>query len=111
MVRTGPYSFQNVDTVYELVKAALNKGYKCSVFMYEDGVLNIHKGIKSPGERNIAEHMKELVTKGVEIAACGNCAKFRGLGKDSIIDGTKLAGMAVLTDMVDKSDRFVTFGF
>ena len=109
--RTGPYSSQNIDTVYELSKRAIAKGHQVDIFLYEDGTINLNKNIKSPGERNIADRMIELIGMGVKVSGCGLCAKFRGIGKDVAIDGTKIAGMAVLASMVENCDRIITFSF
>ena len=111
IVRTCPYSNQNLDTVYEISKRALQKGHKVMIFFYEDAVLALNKNIKSPGERNIAERMLELGTLGVTLFACGLCARFRGLPKDSIIDGAKMAGMAVMAKLINESDQIITFNF
>jgi len=111
MLRTGPYTSQNVDTVYHLVKRLLAKGHEVKMFLYEDGTINIMKEIKSPQERNIAEMMAELADAGVAIQACGTCAKFRGVKKADILEGTKLGGMAVLAKFAKACDRFLSFGF
>ena len=57
------------------------------------------------------EMMGELASMGAEIQACGTCAKFRGVKKADIIEGTKLGGMAVLTNFANSCDRFLSFGF
>ena len=111
LLRTGPYTSQNVDTVYHLAKRFLAKGKTVKIFLYEDGVGNIHKEIKSPQERNIAEMMSELAQAGAQIQACGTCAKFRGVKKADIVENTKLGGMAVLVNYANDCDRFLSFGF
>ncbi|MBD3287034.1 sulfurtransferase TusD [candidate division WOR-3 bacterium] len=111
MLRTGPYTSQNADTVYNIAKRLLSKGHSIRIYLYEDGVCNVVKQIKSPQERNIRDMMAELVASGVEIKACGTCAKFRGIRKTDIIEGTNLAGMAVLARFARDCDRFLSFGF
>lgn len=81
------------------------------MFLYEDGVFNVKKEIKSPQERNIAEMMAELLDAGAEIKACGTCARFRGVKKADILEGTKLGGMTVLVNYLNACDRFLSFGF
>ncbi len=108
LVTAGPYSFQNIDTMYYLAHEALNKGYGVKVFLYMDGVIAINKNIKSPDERNIPEMMKELVDKGARIVACGDCAQFRGLRRDVLVEKTRITGIATLGEMIEECNRFVT---
>jgi sulfur relay (sulfurtransferase) complex TusBCD TusD component (DsrE family) len=110
MVTAGPYSFQNIDTMYYLAHEALNSGYGVNVFLYMDGVIAINKNIKSPGERSIPEMMKELVDKGARIVACGDCAQFRGMRRDGLVEKTRMTGIATLGEMLEECDRFVTLG-
>jgi sulfur relay (sulfurtransferase) complex TusBCD TusD component (DsrE family) len=111
LLRTGPYTSQNIDTCYHLAKRFLAKGHAVKMFLYEDGLLALNKDIKSPQERNLAEMMAELASLGAEIKGCGTCAAFRGLKKDQVIEGAKLGGMAVLVSYVGTCDRFLAFGF
>jgi len=111
MVRTGPYTSQNIDTFYEVAKRLLKKGHSVKAFLYEDGVINVDKDIKSPQERNIKDRMKELVDLGAEIKLCGTCARFRGQTKEDIMEGVKHAGMAYFVQLIQASDRFLSFGF
>jgi len=111
MIRTGPYTSQNVDTFYEIAKRLLKKGHNVKAFLYEDGVLNVNSKINPPGERNIRDRMQELIDLGAEIKLCGICAKFRGQKKSDTIESAKHAGMAFLVSLIEKSDRFLSFGF
>jgi len=111
VIRTGPYSNQNIDTAYELAKRAIVKGHRVEFFLYEDGTSNINKHLNPTGERNIAGRMEELIKMGAKITGCGLCAKFRGIARDTVIDGAKISGMAVLSDMLETSDRVITLGF
>lgn len=111
LVRTGPYTSQNIDTVYELSRRFLAQGHAVAIFLYEDGVLSIMKKIQSPQERNIKDRMSELADSGAIIRACGTCSKFRGQTTDDVIPNTKLAGLATFVDFINKSDRFISFGF
>ncbi len=111
LLRTGPYTSQNVDTCYHLAKRFLAKGHGVRMYLYEDGVINLHKEIKSPQERNVPEMMTELAKAGAEIRACGTCARFRGIRKADIIEEAKQAGMVVFAKYANECDRFLSFGF
>ncbi|MDD3626373.1 MAG: DsrE family protein [bacterium] len=111
LLRTGPYSYENADVVYHLSKALLKRGDNVTIFLFEDGIMNIVKDIKSPQERNIALMMKEIAAVGVKITACGTCAKFRGVNKEAIIENATLSGLATMSKIIKESDRFLTFGY
>lgn len=110
IVTAGPYTFEHLDTVYHLGKAAIEKGINVDIFLYLDGVIALNKNIKSPGERHIPSMLKELAESGAKIVACGDCAHFRGLFRENVIEGTKLTGIATLAEMIEECDRFVSFG-
>jgi sulfur relay (sulfurtransferase) complex TusBCD TusD component (DsrE family) len=111
LLRTGPYTSQNADSIYELCRRALARGDDCKVFLYEDGVYQVDRDIKSPQERNIAERWAELIEKGVEVVSCGVCTQFRGQTKDEVLPGVRRAGLASLVKIVTECDRFISFGF
>lgn len=108
MITGGPYTYQAIDTAYNLSKSALQKGYGVSIFLYLDAVIALNKNIKSPGERHIPSMFKELSDAGAKIVACGDCAHFRGLFRENLIEGTKLTGIATLAEIIDECDRFIT---
>ena len=111
LILTGPYQHQASDTAYYFIKAALKKGHEISgVFLYTDGVNNINGNIVPPGERNIAERFSELGALGIKIFACAACAKFRGLTKQIVVENTKISGLGKLANIIEESDRFITFG-
>lgn len=111
LLRTGPYSYENVDVVYHLSKSLIENGHQVSIFFFEDGILNIVNNIKSPQERNIAEMMQDLSDLGARLTGCGTCGKFRGVGRKTIIPGATLSGLATLSKIVKESDRMLTFGY
>ena len=111
LVTTAPYSFQDIDTVYHLAKEALGKGHRVNVFLFMDAVIAVNKNIKSPGERSVMEMMQELAAAGARVVACGDCAQFRGLRRDVLIENTRMTGIATLGEMIEECDRFVSLGF
>ncbi len=111
ILRTGPYSFENVDTVYNLSKRALAKGHDVFIFLYEEGTLNADADIKSLEERNIADRLRELIQLGAKIGICGTCAKFRGQTRKDVIEGAKFGGLALLVKEMPVCDRLFTFGY
>ena len=111
MVLEGPYQHQAVDSAFRFVEAALARGHEITgIFLYTDGVNTANRFVKPAGERNLAQMYDELGEGGVEIVACSACAKFRGMRPDLAVDNVRLAGLGTLAEMIQNSDRFVTFG-
>jgi len=97
--------------MYELSKRALKKGHEVMIYLNEDGTIALNSNIKSPGERNIANRLEELVETGAQITGCGLCGKFRGVDNKSLVEGTKFSGMAVLSSMIENCDKIIIFSF
>lgn len=110
MVRTGPYVNENIDTALRILNAAMDLGHKAAIFLFEDGVLNASALIRPTGDRNIGEMVRALASRGAEVAICGQCAAYRGLHKEQIVEGVKRAGMGQLGQMVATCDRFFSLG-
>jgi tRNA 2-thiouridine synthesizing protein D len=110
MVRTGPYAQQNIDTALSLLSAAMDMGHQAALFLFEDGVINASSLMRPTGDRNIGERVRELAAKGAEVAICGQCANYRGLQKEHLVEGVKRAGMGQLGQMVATCDRFFSLG-
>jgi tRNA 2-thiouridine synthesizing protein D len=110
LVTAGPYTFQNLTTMYHLAKAALDQGCEVSAFLYMDAVIALNNNIRSPGEHHIPTMLKELADCGAQIVACGECAKFRGVRRENLPEKTQLSGIGSLAEMVETCDRFITLG-
>ncbi|MEJ5376546.1 MAG: DsrE family protein [bacterium] len=110
MVRSGPYAQQNIDTALNLLNKALDMGHQVALFLFEDGVINAHALMRPTGDRNIGQQVGELVSRGAEVAVCGQCANYRGLQKEQLVPGVKRAGMGQLGQMVATCDRFFSLG-
>jgi tRNA 2-thiouridine synthesizing protein D len=112
LVLEGPYNHQAADSAYNFTQAAIKKGHEITgVFFYNDGVINANKLMDPPqDDRHIANRWKELGETGVDIVICIAAGKRRGLVDDNVADGTRISGLGQLANMVQKSDRLVTFG-
>jgi len=110
LIRTMPYTYENLDTAHHLATAALDAGHRVRIFLYEDSVVAASGHIKSGSERNVASRLQALAQRGAEITACATCCRFRGLGREDLVAGAKLGGMTALARMADDCDRLVTLG-
>ncbi len=111
MVQTGPYTFENIDTAYNLIKAAIKKGHSCSLFLYMDGSYNINANIKPSGDRDIGKMMEELASLGVEVVGCGVCMQYRGVKKKMMVSGVTRGGLPKFGELVKSSKRYISLGF
>ena len=111
MILEGPYQHQAADSAYNFIQAAVARGHDIvGVFLYTDGVNNLNKFVKPPGERNIPERFEALGAQGIEIVACTACAKFRGMRPNLAVENVRMSGLGSLADYLRAADRFVTFG-
>lgn len=111
MVQTSPYTFEGIDTAYNLIKAAVKKGHTCSLFLYMDGSYNINKNITPSNDRNIAGMMEELASLGVEVVGCGVCMQYRGVKKDMMVANVSRGGIPKFAEMANQADRYISIGF
>lgn len=103
----GPIQNETPETVVEIARAALDKGYKVRIFCFMDGVyatLQGHERIPK-GMMNIEKVFKNLISKGVEMVICMLTADQRGV--KNIIDGVDKGGTPDLAEIVDEVDRFI----
>ena len=103
----GPVQNETPETVVEIARAALKKGYEVRIFCFMDGVYATLKGHeRTPkGMINVEEAFKELISKGVQIVICTLTADQRGV-KD-VIEGVEKGGTPDLAEIVDEVDRFI----
>lgn len=111
IVQTAPYTSENIDTAIGLAEAALDRGDKVSLFLYIDGVINANRLIDAPGERQIGAKLRELAGRGMAVATCGPCSRFRGIAKDLHFEGASMGSLVDLADYLDGADALVSLGF
>ena len=111
LLMTGPYTFENSHTFYDLAKAALEKGYEVKVFLFVDGVNNAKVNQDPSPDEPMNEKLQELADAGVEFQACGLCTAARGFdqtGNDFVL-GVEVSGLTEFAEIIGECDRFVTF--
>jgi sulfur relay (sulfurtransferase) complex TusBCD TusD component (DsrE family) len=111
LLLTGPYTFQNSHTFFDLAKAALEKGYAVKAFLFVDGVNNAKLNQDPDPDRPMNEKFQELADMGMVFQACGLCTSARGFDQQGsdFIPGVEVSGLTELAEMVGEADRFVTF--
>ncbi|MHA1772469.1 MAG: DsrE/DsrF/TusD sulfur relay family protein [Candidatus Thorarchaeota archaeon] len=110
LLMTGPYTFQNSHTLYDLVKATLDKGYEVKVFLFVDGVNNAKLNQDPSPDEPMNQKFQELAELGVEFQACGLCTSARGFDQTGadFIPGVEVSGLTEFAEIVGEVDRFLT---
>ncbi len=111
LLLTGPYTYQNSETFYEIAKAALEKGHEVKVFLFVDGVNNAKLNQEPDPERPMNERFQELADSGAIFQACGLCTTARGFDQEGTdyTPGVEVTGLTELAEIVGECDRFLTF--
>ncbi len=107
MVTRPPYTYQDIDTLYYLGKAAIERKNQVKIFLYVDSVIAVNRDLNSAKERNLYKKMEELADLGAEIKICGVCVQFRGIKREQLLPQGELEGLPGLADMVNECDKFV----
>jgi uncharacterized protein involved in oxidation of intracellular sulfur len=80
------------------------------IFLMADAVLCALPNQKTPdGYYNLERIFKGLVSKGVQVKACGTCADARGIHDLNLLAGVELSTMSQLAQWVVQADKVLTF--
>ena len=107
---TTPYGYENTQTAMKLAEAAHDQGHKVIVFASADGIHNFTKGQAPQALPNAEECFGRLIEKGLRVELCGTCLKFRGVGKEDVVDGAAPSSLKTLFGIVAETDAFLTLG-
>jgi len=106
-----PAQSQNIDTIYELSKAAVEMNHEVTVFCDIDATLNLLANQISVDKATPASKMAELIGKGVHVLACRESARLRGVNvKKDFIKGVGESSLGRLAELMEQHDRVVSFG-
>ncbi len=107
---TTPYGYENTQTAMKLAEAALDQGHRVILFASADGVHNFTKGQGPQAVPNAEEGFGRLIEKGLRVELCGSCLKFRGVGREDILEGAAPSSLKTLFGLVAETDAFLTLG-
>jgi tRNA 2-thiouridine synthesizing protein D len=51
----------------------------------------------------------EVLAKGANVSLCGTCCRTRGIDDGDVVDGARMATIHDLADLVQRSDRALSF--
>ena len=106
-----PWQSENTDTVYEFARAALEEGHEVTVFCDFDALYNLMASQILPNMTTPASKMAKLIRLGVQILACVESARLRGIDlQNNLIEGAGRSSLGRLAELMEKHDRIVAFG-
>jgi sulfur relay (sulfurtransferase) complex TusBCD TusD component (DsrE family) len=108
---SSPMQFQSADTAFNFAEAAVKLGHEVTIFCDTDAVYNLKASQVLPDEKTPAVRVAQLLEKGVQVLACMESARLRGIAKKELIKGVKASSLAGLVELMEESDRVVTFKF
>ncbi len=106
---SSPMQFQNADTSFNFAEAAVKLGHEVSIFCDIDAVYNLMASQVLPDMETPATKVRQLVERGVQVLACMESARLRGIAKKEFIHGVKESSLAKLVELMEESDKVVTF--
>ena len=106
-----PMQTQNTDTVFEFAKAAVEIGHEVTIFCDIDAVYNLVAKQILPNQSTPTSKFAQLIKQGVQILACRESARLRGLDvKSEFLKGVVESSLGKLAELMEEADRVVAFG-
>ncbi len=105
IIGDGPYTAERPYTMLRFAYTALLEDCKINIFLVEDGILVGKKNQDPTTYDNLGKWMKDIISEGANVKACGVCMKARGLSEDELIDGIKKTTMNGFVEMCVEADN------
>ena len=105
VIADGPYSKERPYTMIRFAFTALLEGHKINIFLVEDGIFVGKKNQEPSNYDNLEKWMKDVLSEGATVKACGVCMKARGMTDDEFIDGIEKTTMNGLVEMCEEADN------
>jgi len=105
VIGDGAYTKERPYTMLRFAYTALLEEHKVNIFLVEDGIFVGKKNQNPSTYDNIANWMKDVISEGANVKACGMCMKARGMAEDELMDGIKKTTMNGLVEMCEEADN------
>ncbi len=100
-----------LDFSIKLAEAALNKGHEVDLWLSSNATMLSKKDQKSFQDYSYLEKtLKELIEKGLKVAACEACAEARGYHAEDTIDGFERPSADWYLASCFNADRVINIG-
>src|ERR1700693_508627 len=106
LLTTSP-EHENTFTVCSITEALIAQNHSVDIFLMDDGGLN---AVINFSKRKLFSNFGGLLEKNVRVSLCGMSAASRGIREDQLLPGTGYFSQTELSEIVKKSDRFLSFG-
>lgn len=104
---TSSADHENNYLVGQLSTVWLKQGHQVDLFLMGEGVY-CARAVASPKGPYTA--FPALIGLGAKVSVCGVTTEARGLSQDDLFPGIEIASQYELSKIVDRADRFLTFG-
>jgi len=104
---TSSTDHENSFLVGKLTEAWLKQGHQVDLFLMGEGVYN---GMQVRSPKRPYTMMPTLLGLGAKVSLCGVTAEARGVLEAGLYPGIEVASQYELSKIVDRADRFLTFG-
>jgi uncharacterized protein involved in oxidation of intracellular sulfur len=110
VLNDAPYGIEKAWNALRLAGALLVSGEEVNIFLLGDAVVAAKTGQETPkGYYNLGETIKDILSKGGTIKACGTCIKSRGIKPEELVEGVQVGRMLELANWIKESDKALTF--
>ena len=105
ILATGPAA-SATETAIRLARASAEMGKHTKIFLFDEG---IHNAIECHSTKSILRIFHRLAEVGVEISACKNMAKIRGVTQSNVSPVVALETLIEFNDIMVNSERVLIF--
>ena len=105
VIADGPYTKERPFTMLRFAYTALLEEHKINIFLVEDGIFVGKKNQDPSVYDKLEKWMKDIISEGATVVACGVCMKARGMTDDELIEGIRKTTMNRLVDMCVEADK------
>ncbi len=105
IIADGVYTKERPFTMLRFAYTALLEDHKINIFLVEDGIFVGKKNQDPAAYENVGKWMKDVISEGAIVKACGICMKARGMTEDELIEGIKKTTMNGLVEMCVEADN------
>lgn len=105
VIADSAYTKERPYTMLRFAYTALLEDHKVNIFLVEDGVFVGKKNQEPAKYDNVGKWMKDVISEGAKVKACGVCTKARGVAGDELINGIEVTTMNGFLEMCLEADK------
>jgi len=110
VLNEAPYGIEKAWNALRFAGVLLVSGERVNIFFLGDAVIAAKGGQETPkGYYNLGDMIKDILSKGGAVKACGTCIRARGIKAEELVEGVQVGRMLELANWVKESDKVLTF--